>query len=32
MLEGADHGGSEIFSDKVLDIMEAFLQRIVSAS
>lgn len=32
MLEGADHGGSEFFSDKVLDIMEAFLQRIVSAS
>ena len=32
MLEGADHGGSEFFSDKGLDIMEAFLQRIVSAS
>ena len=32
MLEGADHGGSEFFSDKVLNIMEAFLQRIVSAS
>ena len=32
MLEGADHGGNEFFSDKVLDIMEAFLQRIVSAS
>lgn len=29
---GADHGGSEFFSDKVLDIMEVFLQRIVSAS
>ena len=32
MLEGADHGESEFFSDKVLDIMKAFLQRIVSAS
>ena len=27
MLEGADHGGSEFFSDKILDIVEEFLKR-----
>ena len=31
MLEGADHGGSEFFSDNVLDIIEEFLQKIISA-
>lgn len=33
-LEGMEIGGADLhhFSDKVLDIMEAFLQRIVSAS
>lgn len=32
LLEGADHGGSEFFSDNVLDIIEEFLQKIISAS
>ena len=32
LLEGADHGGSEFFSDDVLDIIEEFLQKIISAS
>lgn len=34
ILEGMEMGGADLhhFSDKVLDIMEAFLQRIVSAS
>ena len=31
MLEGADHSGSEFFSDNVLDIIEEFLQKIISA-
>lgn len=29
LLEGADHGGSEFFSDNVLDIIEEFLQKII---
>lgn len=32
LLEGTDHGGSEFFSDNVLDIIEEFLQKIISAS
>ena len=32
LLEGADHGGSEFFSDDVLDIIEEFLQKVISAS
>lgn len=32
LLEGADYGGSEFFSDDVLDIIEEFLQKIISAS
>lgn len=28
LLEGADHGGSEFFSDNVLDIIEEFCKRL----
>lgn len=28
LLEGADHGGSEFFSDDVLDIIEEFCKRL----
>ena len=30
MLEGADHGGSEFFTERILDIIEEFIQSNIS--
>jgi len=30
MLEGADHGGSEFFTERILDIIEEFVQSNIS--